>query len=233
LSWLGFFLASSVFISIPLRADIAKLVSPATAPKAPVTSEPEDEPEELKWDRRPEGQRWIQIWKQNDFLQGLRDFQTKYGLLLMTNKKVGEFSFAAEDQPCGEVYTSLVKTSQEIMEDVWEIDASGKILKNWHTGDNEILRVDGPNLFVRTEFFEHPSDFSLFNESRKTVSHKFILGIDALGKIEVYRDIPQNAKKWSTTEVKCPTGMKIESDFTYCVKDKKSGRLFVLQHPCT
>lgn len=189
--------------------------------------------EDLKLDDSPIGVEYAAIWELSDPYPALKEFSEKYGLFLETSEKVGEMSVLGNEGPCGEDYVSLVKDTSKVIEHAWEIDAKGKILREWRTGSNEILRVEKNRLFRVIDLVRKPSDFNLTNPKRDASFSSFVLAIEPNGKFELLSDDAETAKKWKVTEERCPKGLKIESDYKYCVREKATKRLFVLQRECT
>lgn len=117
-------------------------------------------------------------------------------------------------------------------EALWEIDKKGRVLRQWKPGTDKVLGVKGETLYRDVELFEDASDFSPYKEKRTSPRHIYKLGIGANHQVEILpRD--KTIVKWEVSEIPCPSGLKIESEYKYCVKEAKTERYFVLQRPCT
>lgn len=188
---------------------------------------------DLRLDDTPLGKEWSAIWELSDPYPALKEFVAKHGLFLETAEKVGEFSVRASEGPCGDEYVSLVKDTSRVIEHAWEIDASGKVLREWRTGNNEILRVDKNRLLRVIDLHRKISDFNTLNPQRDATYASFVLSIGDDGRFELLSDDADRARGWKVTEEPCPKDLKIESDYKYCVREKSTGRRFVLQRECT
>lgn len=184
-------------------------------------------------DQTPIGQEWIAIWTLSDPFPALKKFVDRHGLFLETAEKVGEISVFTSEGPCGDDFTSLVKDTSKAIEHAWEIDEKGKILRRWQLGSPDIVRVDGHRLIRTIELLRKPSDYNLSNPRRDSTYTTFLLAIGDDGKFEILSEEAEDAASWAVREIPCPAGLNIESDYKYCVKEKKSGRVFVLQRECT
>lgn len=180
-------------------------------------------------------QEWSALWKEADQFTTLKAFQKKHGLFLETNEKVGTASLVSAEGPCGETYVSLVKDSQKLIEKVWEIDTKGKVLKEWNPGTEEFLGIEQDTLYRKVKFFEIVSDYSQYsnNTNSERIEHDYVLAIKTDHSIELLPSNFEIKNKWEATEMDCPAGLKVESDYKYCVKEKSTNRLFVLQRTCT
>jgi hypothetical protein len=176
---------------------------------------------------------WMAIWKEKDQLKALKEFKDKHGLFLETQMQLGELYYLAAEGPCGDTFMSLVKDAKQAAEFVWEIDAAGKILREWQPGEEMIEGFDKDSVYRKITYFEDPRAFDSSSGVPKTNGHDFVVKISSRGDFEL---LPENHKipgGWNVEETKCPPTPEINSEYKYCVKDKKSKRLFVLQHPCT
>lgn len=177
-------------------------------------------------------QEWSAIWKSKNSLKALNAFKEKHGLYLETSKSLGTDSFIVSEGPCGETYLSLVKDAKELTEKVWEIDTKGKILREWQPGTNEIQTIQGNVLYRQVVFFADVTDFNPQKKERNSETFDFRLAVTSKNHISVVKQ-DKPSVKWDITETKCPAGLKINSEFKYCVKDKQTKRTFVLQKACT
>ena len=181
----------------------------------------------------PIAKAYAAIWKSKDKAKALAIFQKKNGLPLMTTKQMGKTSVLAEQGSCGEKFISLVKNAKPMSESVWEIDAKGKTLRQWQSGSMDILGIEKNTLYRKVQFFETLGDFDPFRQGRNTRTHDFVLAVGSDSSLKVLPAKFKLKNKWVRTETKCPAGLKIKSEDKYCVKEKKSKRMFVLQRPCT
>ncbi|MBX3016347.1 MAG: hypothetical protein KF767_00555 [Bdellovibrionaceae bacterium] len=224
-------------VPAPTAVAVAATPAPSTAdaPTAAVNAPPVALPEnaDLKLDSTALGKEWSALWELSDPYPALRDFVRKNGLFLETSEKVGEYSVLGSEGPCGDEYVSLVKDTAKVGEHVWEIDPKGKILREWRSGNNEVLRIEKNRLYRVIDLNRKISDFNMANPKRDPAYSSFILGIDSNGKFEVLSDDADKPKSWKVSEVPCPKGLRIESDYKYCVHEKATKRTFVLQRECT
>ena len=207
---------------------------PVAKESVPTTATVPAEPElDRSADKLPLAMAWKDIWQNKDPFAALKAFQKKNGLPLETSQKMGEPSVLLEEGPCGPTFISMVKDSKNMIERVWEIDAKGKVLREWQPGTDKILRVEGNKLYRSVRFFELLSDYSTLNQKQVSEVHLYTLALSADGSMELFPDDDMLAKKWELEELTCPANLKIKSEYKYCVLEKKTKRLFVLQHPCT
>jgi hypothetical protein len=185
-------------------------------------------------DKNPISAEWKAIWSQPEELKALREFQKKHGMFIETSEEKKPLSVYLEDGPCGGTYMSLLKNAKDADEAVWEIDSKGKILREWHPGSAEVIGFDKNNLYRRITYWEVVSDLSP-TKQRESKVHDYILSIGADNSIETLPSDTKIPNGWDLNETTCPEGTmeRVKSDYAYCVREKKSKRLFVLQHPCT
>jgi hypothetical protein len=173
---------------------------------------------------------WEKIWKSNSAIDELKKFQSNHGLFLETINKKEKYSYLAEEGPCGELYVSLVKDTKELPEIIYEINSSGETLASWNSGSGEVDKIEGSRLFRRVFFYEKLEDF-MVGAPATSKKHEFTLAMDPTGSFELH---VRQGEKTNFQEMKCPSlSKKIKSDYSYCVQDPQSNRMFVFQRPCT
>ena len=173
---------------------------------------------------------WKEVWTKKNKLQALRDFKNQYGLFLETDVK-GKEAVMISEGACGDTFVSLVKNTKKVTDRVWEVDKKGNVLNLWHTGIEKPRSVKGTKLYRTIWLYENPAEFSAQARTAETRAHEFLIEIGADGNFEILALDNEPATTFET--VTCQKHIRVESDYKYCVKDPKSGRLFVFEGPCT
>lgn len=182
----------------------ASLAAPSGVPSAPTPAQTE----------------WKAVWDSENPLAALRAFESKHGLFLETARPLGPEATLLEEGPCGNIYSSLVRDTREIDEDVQEISEDGKVLRSWKTGSGEILRIRENRIYRELRYPES-----------KGRAYVLAIGDDSRFEIAGESKAPTNLKT-KFREVKCPK-VDFGSDYAYCVEDPATKRRFVFQRPCT
>ncbi|MCB0348135.1 MAG: hypothetical protein KDD37_04830, partial [Bdellovibrionales bacterium] len=195
------FFFSVLLSNMSCKKDVAKNEPPESSNtnNSSATINPNVTPalEESKFLNTTAGIEWQKIWKETDQVKALNAFKEKYGLPLEGSIYAGELSFESIETPCGTLYLNFVKTTEDVTTLLKEIDANGKVLREWHVGTLDFLRIEKNSIYRIVSFKEMP-DLS------DTKSHSFVLKINSDKSFEVLDYNEASTKEWVAKTIDCP-----------------------------